>query len=1053
VAAGQIDLFEGDAVAAERCLRAAYDGLRTHGLRIDAAQAGAYLGRALLALGRYAEAEALSHESEALAGDDLRAAVAWRGVRAEALARRGEHAAAVEFARAAVAIAGATDALLDHAEARRALAAALRSAGRAAEADAEDARTVELWEAKGATLLVERARRPVPRAAPTATGAAPPASVRRRVRPNAATINAARIDAAIAARDVDAYAALLADGRFIHHPTGATYDREGSIADIRTALQMVDDLVIAHEPLAALADSLALCRRSQAMSGARDGDLSTGAAVHANAVVIEVDAEERRICTEVFADDRLGDAIARLYERHGELLPDGPARTRAAATARSVATVLALSRDPERYAAALAPDVEFTDHQPVGLPSGRGAAVFLRGLRALYQLADDITLRVDDVLALRSDALLARMTNFGTLRDGGGAYERHFIALWVFGADGLLTRFEWFAADREDDSLGRFDELTTQRHPVPMRTPRPRVRANAATANAERFEATVVARDGDGIVAMFEHLEEIVQHPTGVTWDRTRAAANLRAILAALTSYRFEALATLGDALVLGRLSVSATGLVHRDLDLGPLEMVRLQIVEVDANGNRRREEFFADDRLGAAIARMYERHAELLPTGSARDRATATARAIATLTGRAGDPSSTYEPDVECVDYRTTGFGSGRGVERLLVWIKTAYELADDIAERFDEILVAQPTAIVLRCMTSGKERVGGGAFEWPHLRLVVFGAGGLVARVEVFDAGHEAEALARFDELAAAPRSPRITNAATRLFDRFQAAWDARDWGRVVACLTVPLSDRRRIVGVELDGDQHLETLRSHFETYAVRFTCEPLATRGERLALCRVRIEMAGGDVGPSEIEPHLSIFEVDALGNGVAVVTFDLDDVAAAHEELDRRYDAGEGATRRHTTVTRAFLRAFAARDWDTLAGTLAPDLVVHDHRLLGWETLHGPGRYIEALRSLVDLAPDVRLRLDHIETSARGALYVPVWEGTHEGGAFESPSVFVAELDEHDRIRRFDQYDFAQLEEARSRFDAVRARFEALQPSPLNTGVAPPRSGRARRSAR
>src|SRR5207247_3306195 len=126
VFAGLIELLEGENASAERLLREAYDGLRERGLGIDAAQAAAMLGRALLAQGRAAEAEALSLESEALAGDDLQAAIAWRGVRAEALARRGEHASAVQFARAAVDIAAATEALLDHADARRALAAALR---------------------------------------------------------------------------------------------------------------------------------------------------------------------------------------------------------------------------------------------------------------------------------------------------------------------------------------------------------------------------------------------------------------------------------------------------------------------------------------------------------------------------------------------------------------------------------------------------------------------------------------------------------------------------------------------------------------------------------------------------------------------------------------------------------------------------------------------------------------------------------------------------------------------------------------------------------------
>src|SRR5262249_56415745 len=79
-----------------------------------------------------------------------------RGVRGEALARRGEPAPAVGLARAAGEIAAATDALLDHADARVALAVALRAAGRDGEAEVEERRAIELWVAKGATLLAER---------------------------------------------------------------------------------------------------------------------------------------------------------------------------------------------------------------------------------------------------------------------------------------------------------------------------------------------------------------------------------------------------------------------------------------------------------------------------------------------------------------------------------------------------------------------------------------------------------------------------------------------------------------------------------------------------------------------------------------------------------------------------------------------------------------------------------------------------------------------------------------------------------------------------------
>src|SRR5262249_27266541 len=94
---------------------------------------------------------------------------------------------------------------------------------------------------------------------------------------------------------------------------------------------------------------------------------------------------------------------------------------------------------------------------------------------------------------------------------------------------------------------------------------------------------------------------------------------------------------------------------------------------------------------------------------------------------------------------------------------------------------------------------------------------------------------------------------------------------------------------------------------------------------------------------------------------------------------------------------------------------APDLVVRGHRVMGWETLHGPAEYLEAVRSLVELAPDVRLRVDHVfRMSDRVVVYAPTWVGTRDGGAFEDPSLIVAEVDDLHQIRRFDQYGLDRL---------------------------------------
>src|SRR5262249_49681100 len=207
--------------------------------------------------------------------------------------------------------------------------------------------------------------------------------------------------------------------------------------------------------------------------------------------------------------------------------------------------------------------------------------------------------------------------------------------------------------------------------------------------------------------------------------------------------------------------------------------------------------------------------------------------------------------------------------------------------------------------------------------------------------------------------------------------------------------------------------------------RWPTELRATRGDPLALFRVEVSGQVSEAGVAS-EEHLTLSEVDAEGRSVAIVLFAVDDVDAAYDELDRRFQASEAGTGGRAEATVTFRRAFAIRDWDLLATTLAPDVAVIDHRLLGWDTLRGPEAYVQALRSLVELAPDTRLRVDHlIRTTGRKFLYVPTWVGTREGGAFETPSVIVCELDGTGRFRRFEVYDLDQLDEAAAHYEQLR----------------------------
>ena len=1018
VFAGHIELLEGDAVAAEHCLRAAYEGLRGHGLGIDAAQAAALLGRALLAQGKAEEAEALSHECEALAGDDLKAAIAWRGVRAEALAQRGEHASAVALARGAVDTAAATDALLDHADACLALATALRAAGRSAEADAEEARAIELWEAKGATLLAKRARRDSGR---LTLGDRPPAErptpahSARRVRPNAATENATRLDAAIAAHDADVLPTLLADVvEVVHHPTGVVYDRSGAL-DAWYALLGATDVTFTHEPVATLGDALALFRTAVSFSALPDNDVGlVGAASWDEVILIEVDARGQRRRAEFFAHDRLGNAVTRLYERYGDLLAEGPARTRAAATAYAVAALLG-PFDLEHYATAITPEVDFVDHRTVGFPSGRGVTELLRSIGTLLETADNVATCVDDVLSLRTDALLVRWMTSGTDRVSSGPFEWLFLRLLVFGTDGLLTRAEQFDIDRADAALARFDELTSEPAPAPF--------ANAASRAVDRFERCWRERDWDGVVATFA--------PTHVMDDRRAMMrlhlegeayfASLRGVFEAMPSSRwdFVLLATRGERLALLRVEIAGaagdSGLLVREL---------FWVVEVDADGRRVALLTFDLTDLEAAHAALDDRYAAGEGAPYAELLAHQQAFRHAAATGDHDALARLLPDDFTVVSHRrlaNTGSPMSRDEYVASLGLMNDLGVRGDI--RLDHLRISERSAIGDSTWHGTRD---GGAFE-TALIFVSTHDGRRLHSWELFDTDQVDAALARYEDLTAAPTTTaRIANAATRCMERFANAWAARDWE--VASAYAPgfrLTDRRTIVHLDRDREQHLKGLRPMFDMPSSSFTLEALATRGDRLALARAHFESSGGAVGPTEAE-WLQIVEVDDRGDCLAMVMFDLEALDAAYTELDERYAAVESASSRRTTLTRAFTRAFAARDWDALTALLAPELVVADHRLLGWETLHGPAAYIQALKSLVDLAPDVQLRIDHMTMSGHRFLYVTTWVGTREGGPFESPSAILCELDGVGRICRFDQYDLDRLDELRTRLETSGA---------------------------
>ena len=207
------------------------------------------------------------------------------------------------------------------------------------------------------------------------------------------------------------------------------------------------------------------------------------------------------------------------------------------------------------------------------------------------------------------------------------------------------------------------------------------------------------------------------------------------------------------------------------------------------------------------------------------------------------------------------------------------------------------------------------------------------------------------------------------------------------------------------------------------------EPLAVRGDDLALTRVRARTPGGDESVL-----LSLNELDD-GRLVRSTVFDEDDLATALAELDERYLAAEGAEHLALLAAgQAWIAASRNEDVDALRAITAPGLVCVDHQPLGFGTLDREG-LLAATRLRFELSADDVVIVRSVQIAGNAVLALHYAETTSEsGGRYERAAWYLLAVDEAGLIERWEVFGEADGERALARLHELGDRGQVVDRS-------------------
>lgn len=786
--AGIIELTADDAAAAEPPLRAAYHGLGSLGVGADAGLAAALLSGAVLTQGRVDEADELASASQAMAGQNLKTAIAWRAARARIASARGDHAGAVTIAEEAVRIAAPTDLLLDHAEACVALATVRAAAGDTDWAEQAAREAAALYQRKGATTLAQRLSGPstaaepapsAPTAKPTPADPTPgpddlathprhPAHGTETVDASAGTTRAGGAASASAWWLSVANAATAA----MERADLAGGEREAVLEQFADPYERIDrrtgpgghpiasaaqwvDVLLSYlavgfqprppEPLCVRGERLALFRMAARTEA---GDEVSSLSLY------ELNADGRFVRNIDFDDDHHGLVAAQLelFERY--------AAGEGAEVADKIASHASYYEQRARgdwvaFESMLDDGLIFVDHRPLGWGTG-DAKTWLHLERSHFEVVPDLVV-IEQTMSCRNGVAIFLSDNVGTTPEGNVSAK----TVVAVGSDypasgGNPRRVELFDPDDIAGVSAHLRDLGIEGDDHHRLATVPIAGASVLTGPAARHPRTE-NRAAESFTAYnqllgagrYEALDRFlaedfvrIDRRHGINAPTIVGAAEYVAAQSALADVglrfvSFTPMAVRGECHVLARVLWAA--------DAGD-ELPLLVVIECDEAGRGRRVVFFDDDDLVSALGELEDRYVAGEGAGDAVA-IRASGRYHRAFLERDFDAiEALLTPDFVVVDHRTLGFGT----QDRAGWLerdRSQVEVAPDAVNVPRKLWVSG--GVLLTCEDSYGSTTDGNRYEWPVHTVGTVDDAGHCDRIELFADEDFDAAVARFDEL----------------------------------------------------------------------------------------------------------------------------------------------------------------------------------------------------------------------------------------------------------------------------------------------------------------